>query len=196
VASDPAAAQRVDRDVGRIDAAAAKMAALLEDLLALSRIGRQSGQLEDVALGEIAREAQEPVAGAIAQGGVEVEIASDLPAVRGDHARLVELVQNLIENAVRYMGDQPAPRIEIEMRETAATPVFFVRDNGIGIDPRYHEKIFGLFERLDPQATEGTGVGLALVQRIVELHGGRIWVESKGEGQGSTFCFTLPAADR
>ncbi len=196
VASDPAAAGRVDRDVGRIDDAAAKMAGLLEDLLALSRIGRQTGQLEDVALGEIAREARELVAGAIAQGGVEVEIASDLPAVCGDRVRLVELVQNLIENAVRYMGDQPSPRIEIEMRVTAATPVFFVRDNGIGIDPRYHEKVFGLFERLDPQATEGTGVGLALVQRIVELHGGRIWVESEGEGQGSTFCFTLPAADR
>ncbi len=105
VASDPAAARRVDRDVGRIDAAAAKMAALLEDLLALSRIGRQTGRLEEVTLGEIAREAQELVAGAIAQGGVEVEIASDLPAVCGDRARLVELMQNLIENAVRYMGE-------------------------------------------------------------------------------------------
>ena len=68
-----------------------------------------------------------------------------------------------------------------------------MRDNGVGIDPRYHDRVFGLFERLDPRV-EGTGVGLALVKRIVEVHGGRVWVESEGAGQGSTFCFTLPAA--
>ena len=71
---------------------------------------------------------------------------------------------------------------------------FFVRDNGIGIDPRYKERVFDLFERLDPTASEGTGIGLALVRRIVEVHGGQIWVESQGRGQGSTFCFSLPAA--
>ncbi len=193
MASDPAAAERVDRDVTRIDAAAEKMAGLLEDLLALSRIGRQSNPSEDVAFGDVVREAQELVAGAITQRGVEVEIAPDLPAVRGDRARLVELVQNLMENAVRYMGDQPSPRLEVGMRAPAgSSPVFFVRDNGIGIEPRFHDKVFALFERLDPQATEGTGIGLALVQRIVEVHGGRIWVESEGAGRGSTFCLTLP----
>ena len=194
VASDPEAAGRLDHDVARIDAAAQKMGALLEDLLALSRVGRQSGRLREVAFGEIAREAGELVAGAIAERGVEVEIAPDLPAVRGDRSRLVELLQNLMENAVRYMGDQPAPRLDVGIKDQGPPPVFFVRDNGIGIEPRYHDKIFGLFERLDPQATEGTGVGLALVRRIVEIHRGRIWVESDGAGQGSTFCFTLPGA--
>ncbi len=89
-------------------------------------------------------------------------------------------------------GDQPHPRVEIGVRRGAdgAGQVFYVRDNGMGIEPRNQEKIFELFRRLDVEA-EGTGVGLALVQRIVELHGGRIWVESEGLGQGSTFCFTL-----
>ena len=100
----------------------------------------------------------------------------------------------LIENAARFMGDQAAPRIEIGTRRDSEETVCFVRDNGIGIDPRYFQKVFGLVERLDA-ATEGTGVGLALVKRIVEIHGGRVWVESEGVGTGSTFCFTVPTSD-
>ncbi len=104
-------------------------------------------------------------------------------------------VVRLIENAVRYMGDQPWPRIDIgveqRLTETAVPEtVVFVRDNGLGIDSRYHKKVFGLFERLDAE-TQGTGVGLALVKRIVELHGGEVWVESAGQRQGSAFYFTL-----
>ena len=122
---------------------------------------------------------------------MEIEIAPDLPAVLGDRIRLLEVLQNLLENAVKYMGDQAAPRIEVGVRPAAGDdsdrgerfrPVITVRDNGIGIDPRYHELVFGLFERLS-STDEGTGVGLALVQRIVELHGGRIWVESEGGGR-------------
>jgi signal transduction histidine kinase len=92
------------------------------------------------------------------------------------------------------MGEQAHPRVEVGARPGDGTPVFFVRDNGRGIEPRYHEKVFGLFDRLDPQ-DEGTGIGLALVKRIVELHGGRVWVESDGPGRGATFCFTLPQAE-
>jgi signal transduction histidine kinase len=89
------------------------------------------------------------------------------------------------------MGEQAHPKVEVGVRPGNGMPVFFVRDNGRGIEPRYHEKVFGLFDRLDPE-DEGTGIGLALVKRIVELHGGRVWVESEGPGRGSTFCFTLP----
>ena len=103
---------------------------------------------------------------------------------------MLEVYQNLIDNAVKFMGEQPEPRVEIGVEQKKSEVVYFVRDNGIGIEPRYHEKIFGLFNRLDHDG-EGTGIGLALVKRIVEVHGGRIWVESVGPGQGSTFYFTL-----
>jgi signal transduction histidine kinase len=98
-----------------------------------------------------------------------------------------------MDNAIKYMGAQPQPRVEIGLRRDEDERVFYVRDNGLGIEPRYHDKVFELFDKLDPR-TEGSGVGLAIVKRIVEVHGGRVWVESAGQGQGSTFCFTL--ADR
>ena len=118
-------------------------------------------------------------------------IASNLPAVHGDRQRLLEVVQNLIENASKFMGDQPKPQIEIgQCGEENNMPIFFIWDNGIGIAPEHHEKVFGLFNKLNQQI-EGTGIGLALVKRIIEFHGGRIWVESE-TGKGSTFFFTLP----
>ncbi|NQU20134.1 MAG: GHKL domain-containing protein, partial [Candidatus Nealsonbacteria bacterium] len=110
--------------------------------------------------------------------------------VFADRRRLLEVLQNLIDNAVKYMGDQPRPRIEIGSRRDGNETVCYVRDNGIGIDPRYGERIFGLFDQLD-QSIDGTGIGLALARRIIEIHGGRIWVESDGLGHGSTFCFTV-----
>jgi signal transduction histidine kinase len=100
------------------------------------------------------------------------------------------VVQHLLENAAKFMGDQPKPRVRIGAR-FGDEPVLLVQDNGIGIDPRHQDRIFGLFHKLDPES-EGTGVGLALVKRIVEVHGGRVWVESAGRDQGTTVCFTLP----
>ncbi len=106
--------------------------------------------------------------------------------------RLVDVLQNLIDNAAKFAGGQAHPQIEIGQRgEEGGKPIFYVKDNGIGIAPKHHEQIFGLFNKLDPNI-EGTGVGLALVKRIVELHGGRIWVESEA-GRGTVFYFTLPA---
>jgi signal transduction histidine kinase len=182
---------RVRQDLGRIVAASDRMQRLLEDLLELSRVGRVVHPFEDVALAALAREAVELVKGLLEH--VAVDIAPDLPAVRGDRQRLLEVYQNLVENAAKFTGGQPAPRIEIGARCDGADPVLYVRDNGCGIEKRYLERVFDLFVKLDP-AVEGTGVGLALVRRIVEAHGGRAWAESDGPGHGATFCFTLPQA--
>ncbi len=187
--------ERLHADVARIADATDRMQHLLNDLLELSRVGRLMNAPEDVPFEDIAREATAQVQGRLMARGVQVKIAVGLPLVVCDRTRLVEVVQNLIDNAVKFMGDQPEPLIEIGVRYDEGTPVFFVKDNGSGIDPRYHDKIFGLFDKLDPKS-EGTGVGLALVKRIITVHGGRIWLESAGLGAGTTFCFTLPEAAR
>jgi PAS domain S-box-containing protein len=182
---------QMQADIVRIAKATDKMQQLLDELLELSRIGRLMNPPETVSLRELAQEAMETVAGRLAEREVKVTIAADLPSVYGDHLRLREVLENLLDNAVKYMGYQSNPHIEIGARDNGTEIVFYVRDNGLGIEPRYHQKVFGLFEKLDQQ-TEGSGVGLAIVKRIVEVHGGRIWIESDGAGQGTTFCFTLP----
>jgi signal transduction histidine kinase len=135
--------------------------------------------------------------GRINGGAVPVRVSVDenLPQIYGDRPRLLEVWQNLIDNAAKFMGDQPNPHIEIRQAETSteANPIFFVRDNGMGIDPKFSDRIFGLFDKLDSR-TEGTGIGLALVKRIIEFHGGKIWVESK-PGNGATFYFSLPQSE-
>jgi len=115
--------------------------------------------------------------------------------VHGDRRRLFEVFQNLIDNAVKFSSSQPEPLVEIGVDGYEdEMPIIVVRDNGAGISPEHHERIFGLFNKLDP-AAEGTGVGLALVKRIIEFHGGRIWVQSEA-GKGAAFYFTLPAGKR
>ena len=187
--------QRFDKDLNRIARAADRMQALLNDLLELSRVGHITNPPEDVPFEGIIREALDLVLGPAEEAKVRIHIQSGLPAVYGDHPRLVEVMQNLISNAVKFMGNQPSPLVEIGMLDTGrdGTSVFFVRDNGIGIEPQYHERIFGLFNRLDP-TIDGTGIGLTLVRRIVEIHRGRIWVESE-PGRGAAFFFTLPLAE-
>ncbi len=186
-------AARMKRDIERIVAASDRMRRLLDDLLELSRIGRVVNPPTEISFTELAREAAEAVAGQIDERGVEVAIAPEMPIVAGDRVRLLEVVQNLIDNGVKFMGEQASPRIEIGFRQDGEETVFHVRDNGQGIDPAYHSRIFKLFERLDPRI-DGTGVGLALVKRIVEVHQGRIWAESEGPGRGTTFYFTLPGS--
>ncbi|MFH0994901.1 MAG: ATP-binding protein [Pseudomonadota bacterium] len=181
---------RIETDMGYIRTAAEKMGHLLDELRNLSRIGRVTSDPVEMPLQEIVQEALALVAGRIAEKGVRIVLTADPVILFGDRSRLVEVFQNLIDNAVKFTGDQTAPCITIGAEKSGDEIVLFVRDNGIGIDPRHQEKIFGLFEKLDPQA-EGTGMGLALVKRIVEVHGGGIRVESKGPGNGACFRFTL-----
>jgi signal transduction histidine kinase len=185
--------ERVKQDVAYMHTAADKMSQLLDELLNLARIGRKMNPAERVTFKELAQEVVRLVAGRISTGGAEVQVADADVVLEGDRPRLMEVWQNLVENACKFMGNQPKPRVEIGVEKQGSDVVFFVRDNGMGIDPRYQAKVFGLFEKLDPKG-EGTGMGLALVRRIVELYEGRIWVESAGLGQGANFLFTLPGA--
>jgi len=182
---------RLKKDTQRIQEAVNKMHALLTELLELSRVGRMMNQPEDAPFNDLVKDALDIVHGQLESLHITVLTQPNLPAVRGDLQRITEVLQNLLDNAAKYMGDQPTPTIEIGQQGMEdGRPIFFVKDNGIGIAPEYHERIFGLFNKLDAKS-EGTGVGLALVKRIVEFHRGRIWVESEA-GIGSTFYFTLP----
>lgn len=183
--------ERLKNDIQRIHEAVKKMQNLLNELLELSRIGRVVNPPETVSLNELVREAMSLVVGRVEARQVVVTVQPGLPSVYVDKRRIVEVLQNLLDNGAKYMGQQTQPRIEIGQRgEEAGKPIFYIRDNGIGIAPEFHDRVFGLFNKLDPRS-DGTGVGLALVKRIIEVHGGRIWVESD-RGLGCTFCFTLP----
>jgi len=176
-----------------ISAAVDTMDALLADLLRLSRAGQTINPPEKTGFGIIAREAADLLAQPIENHGVHLEIAPGLPEVNVDRARIREVLIHLIENAIRFPGNQKNPVIRIGADTTGEGTVFFVQDNGIGIDPRYLGRIFNLFEKLD-STTRGTGIGLAIVKRIIEAHGGKCWAESEGVGKGTTIRFTLPVA--
>ena len=182
---------RLKKDTQRIQEAVNKMHALLTELLELSRVGRVMNQPEDAPFNDLVKDALDIVHGQLESRHITVLTQPNLPAVRGDLQRITDVLQNLLDNAAKYMGNQTTPIIEIGQQGMEnGKPKFFIKDNGIGIAPEYHERIFGLFNKLDAKS-EGTGVGLALVKRIIEFHGGRIWVESEA-GIGSTFYFTLP----
>jgi len=184
---------RIKKDIGRIHEAVSKMHNLLTDLLELSRIGRVMNAPVNVPFEELVRDAMGLVQGQLEKCTATVRVQPKMSMVHGDRQRLTEVLQNIIDNAAKYMGAQTDPIIEIgQCGEDAEyeKPIFFVKDNGIGIAPEYHERIFGLFNKLNTES-EGTGIGLALVKRIIEFHGGRVWVDSE-PGKGSTFYFTLP----
>jgi len=181
---------RIEKDLNRISVAADKMADLLDDLLKLSRVGHVINTPEPVDMAKLVHDVLKNMAGTFKENHVQVSVQPGLPTVSCDRRRIMEVVQNLLENAVKYRGNQLVPCILVGLREEAGRQVFFVQDNGPGIDPKFHENIFGLFNRLNTQVP-GTGIGLALVKRIIEVHGGSIWVESDGLGTGSTFCFTV-----
>ncbi len=188
-------ADRVARDVSFIKTAADRMAALLADLLQLSRVGRKQNSPERAPLAQLVNEALSMVAGRIAIEKPSLVITGEPISLYGDRLRLVEVFQNLIDNAVKFSRSVAAPRIELIAEQIEEEIVLRVRDNGIGIDARHQHKLFGLFEKLHPEM-EGTGIGLSLVKRIIDVHGGRIWVDSAGPGRGTTVSFTLPGTRR
>jgi len=182
---------RMEKDISRISNAADKMQSLLDDLLQLSRIGRIVNPSTEFSMTEIVKDTTDLLQGIIKQKNIKISIQEGMPIVVADKARISEVFQNLIENAIKYSNpEQKEPLIEIGCKLIEEKVHYYVKDNGIGIKKEYHQKIFELFEKLDSNS-EGTGIGLAFVKRIIELHRGKIWVESDGVGKGSTFFFYL-----
>lgn len=181
--------ERLRSDIQRISDATEKMYRLLSEILELSRVGRVTSEIETFPFEVVIQEALARVEGRLKEKQVLVRTGSGFPSVFGDKERLIEVVQNLVDNAAKFTSNMREPDIEINYFMHNNLPVFYVRDNGIGIKKEFQERVFGLFDKLDPDS-EGTGVGLALVKRIIEVHDGKIWVESS-EGAGTTFYFTI-----
>ena len=183
-----AEAQRL---LGIVQSEAHRMGALIDDLLAFSRMGRQAMQMLDVDMTQLAQSTYDGLIAHHPVKNVEFHIGA-LPRARGDRGLLGQVWVNLIANALKFSSKQGRPRIEVSAISDETEHVYFVRDNGVGFDPRYQSKLYGVFQRLhDANEFPGTGVGLALVQRIVTRHGGRVWADSK-LNEGATFYFTLP----
>ena len=169
------------------------MKLLLDELLEMSRIDRIETPPVKVSFSEVVAEVLCALAGDIVERNVDIRLSDTDFILFGDRARLSRIWQNLIENAIKYSRNDGIPRIELGVHQVSGETVFFVKDNGIGIEPQYNSKIFGIFEKLDHKSP-GAGMGLSMIQRIVEKCGGRVWVESEGGGKGSCFFFTLPSA--
>jgi light-regulated signal transduction histidine kinase (bacteriophytochrome) len=167
-----------------------RMHTLLNDMLAYSRVTESRDRpLAPANLNTVVQSALMNLQLTISENEAEIT-SEELPTVQGDEIQLTQVFQNLIGNAIKYKSDEP-PRISITAQELSEAWTISVADNGIGVDPQYGERIFGIFKRLHGRELPGTGMGLAICKRIIERHNGRIWVESE-PGKGSKFCFTLP----
>ncbi len=174
----------------RIRENVSRMAALINDLLAFARCGRETLRREDLNMDALARETLQQVRAIYP--GIEVEVAIEpLPEARGDVALIRQVWLNFLDNAVKYTGRVSQPRVVVSGREEQDKVVFEISDNGVGFDSRYSDALFLVFHRLHGAEYPGTGVGLAIVQRIVSRHGGEVWARST-PGRGSTFGFSLP----
>ncbi len=179
------------KDIEVLKEATDTMGMLLNDLLELSRVGRVINPPTLISMTDLCNKVVSALQGLIMEHHAEIEIMPDMPVIYADRGRVKEVLQNLLENAIKFSRDGEHPKINVYSETRDGDTFFVVEDNGIGVESAYHDKIFMLFERLDPKV-DGTGVGLALVKRIVETHGGKIWVESPADLEGSRFCFTLP----
>ncbi len=177
--------------IDRMLKCADKMSDIFDDLLNLSRVGCVVNKPELFSFDELAHEVIEFFSNKIDEKKIKIVIDENVPEIYGEKHRIFEVLMNLVQNAIKYSGLNPETRIRIGNIPSENETIIFVEDNGIGIEKEYIDKIFGLFSKLNPNS-EGTGVGLALVKRIIECHKGKIWVESMGAGKGSTFYFSLP----
>jgi len=185
--------KRISEDIGFMATATNKMGGLLDDLLEFSRVGRQAKNTIPIPFNQLISDVLELTAGNISEQNISIKVNSDDQVLLGDYSELIQIWQNLIENSIKYMGNQISPEIEIGIQYESEKPIFYVRDNGIGIEAQYHEKIFDIFEQLNTEI-DGSGLGLALIKRIVGLYRGTISVRSKGIGKGACFLFSLPEA--
>jgi signal transduction histidine kinase len=168
------------------------MTRLIEDLLSLSRIGRIRNIEPDIDLNEVLSDVKKDLAYSLEEKNVDIRIKGDFPKVTCDRIRISEVFSNLISNAVKYSKKNERPVIEIGFSDKLDFYQFYVKDNGIGTEREYYERVFQIFQRLQGKGdSEGTGAGLAIVKKIIESHDGKIWVDSEA-GVGSTFYFTLP----
>jgi PAS domain S-box-containing protein len=170
---------------------ATRMKGLIRDLLSFSRAGTQSTDIQNVEAGTLVQRAVDNLKAAIEERSAEVAWDQPLPEVAADPGLLVQVLQNLIANGIKFNKDS-VPHVHVSVASQRSEWVFSVRDTGIGIEPRNFARIFRIFERLNASDQyPGTGMGLAISQKIVERHGGRIWFDSK-PGEGSTFSFSIP----
>jgi light-regulated signal transduction histidine kinase (bacteriophytochrome) len=182
-----------DQMIGFITAGTRRMQRMIDDLLAFARAGRVETHREPFSLGAVLEEARAVLSAEISERGAKV-VAGPLPHLVGDESRILQVVQNLIANGIKFCPAERTPVITVTAARLPSGWRIDVRDNGIGIDPRYASKVFGMFQRLHgDEEFPGTGIGLAICQRIVERHGGHIWVDGY-EGEGCTFSFTIPDA--
>jgi light-regulated signal transduction histidine kinase (bacteriophytochrome) len=196
--------ERADQYIEFAVDGAKRMQVLINDLLAFSRVGRMGAEQEVVAMDAVAGDALRNLSAAIEESGARVDVGS-LPDVRGDRSLLTALLQNLVGNAIKFRAEGVEPVVKVSAVRGEKDYVFTVSDNGIGIAPRHADRIFVIFQRLHPKEEfSGTGIGLAMCRKIVEFHGGHIWLdrdESASDadaptGHGSTFHFTLPIPDQ
>ncbi len=186
--------ERADQYIGFAVDGAKRMQVLINDLLAFSRVGRMAREHTLVDLGDLVDQIVGTLSPAIQESGAVIEVPGELPTVKGEASLLGGVFQNLIGNALKFHGEDP-PVVRITVEPTDAFWTFTCRDNGIGIDTEYAERIFVIFQRLHHKdAYPGTGIGLAMCRKIIEYHGGTIWLDT-GQDTGTTFKFTLPVVE-
>jgi light-regulated signal transduction histidine kinase (bacteriophytochrome) len=186
--------ERADRYIEFAVDGAKRMQVLVNDLLSFSRVGRAAQELAPVSTAAALDQAKANLSAKIEASGAVIE-AGPLPVVRGKESLLATVFQNLLSNSLKFHGHEP-PRVEISARRDDGYWLFSVADNGIGVEPEFSERIFVIFQRLHGRSTyPGTGIGLALCRKIIEYHGGRIWLDRPSRA-GAVFCFTLPVTSQ